>query len=1300
MSPNAMFFNEEWYAENNPDTLGYRGGLFAHFRRKGWKEGRSPHPLFDVDWYRKQMKISNADKIEPTSHYTKKGWKDLLSPHPIFKPSWYFLQNPDVLEAAADPLEHYLAKGWKEGRQLHPLFDTNWYLEQHPELVDGDLDPLSHFLMRGWKDNHFPHPLFDTLWYREEYGLDANTNPLLHYVTVGWSSGKSPHPDFDSGWYESTYLFRNKVACDPLEHYLTKGWKEGLLPHPDATPDCNNGTVRPGFYEKAALNPQSKGSPKKRKASVLRGNGRRGKLLLVTHDLQIGGAPQVVRMFADWVQRSTRFEVGIVAMRGGDFKAEFEKIAPVIVLTDFDEHEREEKLAEWAGEQVKAVLVNSVASGHFYKYWHQEAPSVAFIHELEAVLSMFPAEVELIKSHADHVVAGGGTVAETLKNVFDFSADKLTAAHSFIEPLSDPSPARRQQKRQQARMALGVTDDRILIAGCGVVHWRKSPDKFVETAERVLAAGINAEFFWLGGGPDEEACKSLVAMKGLADRIRFCGYEDDVSGKLAGADIFILSSQEDPFPLVTLYAAQAGAAVVCFEKAGGTAEFVKSGCGTAVSFKDVNEMAEAVIHYATNKDAREKAGEIGRKQVEDGYTVNNIGPMLMHHLRRVAGISPEVSVVVPNYNYEAYLPERLKSIKNQNFQDFEIILLDDASSDKSAEVLEAFAKTRFGTKVVVNTENSGSPFAQWLKGMDLAQADLIWLAEADDYCEAELLTTLLPHFDDRNMCIASCASVPVTANGEHIGDYRPLYLNRIAEGRWDKDYRATDHQEADSGLGIANTIPNASAVMFRKFVPDDAFVEQVTQMRLCGDWFFYIRAMKGGFLGFSKDALNFHRRHSNTVTHNVEGSVQYFDELAQVRTYIGQTYDQSDAALERVKQFLNEDITRFNVEDPDNLPSSGPRGKILPALAVIAPDLSPGGGQMFAISLVNEWSRRGGRVILINAESQPTHPAVVRKLDPGISLFNAQDPGFDLAKIVMEFDIDVLHSSIWWADKLVYRYLDQMPTDTSWIITMHGCHETLLENPEVDPSFSTVFPEMVERASGMVYTAEKNLAVFESYARPSNLSKIPNGMKEERPGNDPITRETLGLRPDAMVICLASRAIPSKGWAEAVEATQRLNAEGIETDLMLIGEGPSADALRVEPQENVHLIGQVANLQDYFKVTDVGILPSYFIGESLPLVLIEMMAKGLPIVASAVGEIPNLLGEGSESAGVVVPVNEGGLDMEAFLSALRTMHSGEFRNRAGTNSRARFDADFRLELMVDRYGQLYDEASVQNCRIS
>src|SRR5579864_2284139 len=103
---------------------------------------------------------------------------------------------------------------------------------------------------------------------------------------------------------------------------------------------------------------------------------------------------------------------------------------------------------------------------------------------------------------------------------------------------------------------------------------------------------------------------------------------------------------------------------------------------------------------------------------------------------------PTVSVVVPNYNHARFLPERIESILRQTYQDFELILLDDRSTDDSRAILSQYGGDPRVT-IEFNDVNSGSTFKQWNKGVRLARGRYIWIAESDDYADDRLLERLV-----------------------------------------------------------------------------------------------------------------------------------------------------------------------------------------------------------------------------------------------------------------------------------------------------------------------------------------------------------------------------------------------------------------------------------------------------------------------------------------------------------------------------------------------------------------------------
>src|SRR5476649_534842 len=102
-----------------------------------------------------------------------------------------------------------------------------------------------------------------------------------------------------------------------------------------------------------------------------------------------------------------------------------------------------------------------------------------------------------------------------------------------------------------------------------------------------------------------------------------------------------------------------------------------------------------------------------------------------------------VSVIVPNYNHARFLKERIDSVLNQTYRDFEVIILDDCSTDDSRSVIEEYRSNPKISNIILNEKNSGGTFNQWDKGIATAQGEYIWIAESDDYADVDFLNTLM-----------------------------------------------------------------------------------------------------------------------------------------------------------------------------------------------------------------------------------------------------------------------------------------------------------------------------------------------------------------------------------------------------------------------------------------------------------------------------------------------------------------------------------------------------------------------------
>lgn len=101
----------------------------------------------------------------------------------------------------------------------------------------------------------------------------------------------------------------------------------------------------------------------------------------------------------------------------------------------------------------------------------------------------------------------------------------------------------------------------------------------------------------------------------------------------------------------------------------------------------------------------------------------------------------QVSVIIPVYNVESYLPRCIESVQNQTEKDIEIILVDDGSTDSCGAICDQYAENDYRIRVV-HQENSGLGAAR-NSGISISQSEYIIFVDSDDYIEAELLEQAL-----------------------------------------------------------------------------------------------------------------------------------------------------------------------------------------------------------------------------------------------------------------------------------------------------------------------------------------------------------------------------------------------------------------------------------------------------------------------------------------------------------------------------------------------------------------------------
>ena len=655
---------------------------------------------------------------------------------------------------------------------------------------------------------------------------------------------------------------------------------------------------------------------------------------------------------------------------------------------------------------------------------------------------------------------------------------------------------------------------------------------------------------------------------------------------------------------------------------------------------------------------------------------------------------PLVSVIVPNYNHAPYLRQRLESVYRQTYEHIEVILLDDASSDGSVGILEEYAaKYPDKTRLVVSETNSGKVFRQWNKGLSLARGAYVWIAESDDYCDENFLEELLKGLSRQSVMIAFARSV-FMKGGKKIWT-QEKYL-RDLPFTWTKPFVATAHELVARAFAIKNVIPNVSSAVFRNIgnIPEE--VTSIWEnMSLCGDWLFYLWLIRGGTVCYMPHVTNYYRVHAGSTSLKVQDTLDYYSEAFRISCFVASHYAVDLSVFESVRENLRQHYrSRHHTEDAavvdgiydlDRL--AGEARKREPNVVVCGYALTQGGGEVFPIYLANELKRQGLAVTYIDFRNAPCDMGIRQKLDAGIPLVELNSI-LHLKSVLECLGAEIIHTHEGCTDRAVGTVIGNKEGRCKHIITLHGMYESV-KKEDLANILQTVLPS----CSTFVYIADKNLLPLQHVRDSIRLRKIGNGLPMEPVV--PQQRADFGIEPDAFCVTLASRALFEKGWLEAIEAVEQARASvNRPIHLLLLGDGKCYDRLKDETlPPYIHLLGRRSDVRSFFAMSDLGLLPSRFKGESFPLVLIECLMCGVPVLASDVGEVNNMLSDASgQLAGVVFSLADGQIPVDVLAGHIRELATDEVLYARLKARVPDVVGKFDIRVTARRYIEVYHEA--------
>lgn len=242
----------------------------------------------------------------------------------------------------------------------------------------------------------------------------------------------------------------------------------------------------------------------------------------------------------------------------------------------------------------------------------------------------------------------------------------------------------------------------------------------------------------------------------------------------------------------------------------------------------------------------------------------------------------EISIIIPVYNVEKYLKKCLDSILEQTFQDFEIICVDDGSTDKSLKILQDYKK-RDDRFVILQQRHSGAGAAR-NHGIKLAEGKYIQLLDADDYFEPTLLEELYNHAEKYNADLVVCSARKVDSSENITESGNPLWPINIDKVPLEQPFCWKDFPEDIFNLFCV--IPWNKLYLKKLITDNNLFFQNIPSSNDLG-FSHLARICAKKIVVFNKELINYrYNREGSIAEYRADNTINIIEAFLFIESYL------------------------------------------------------------------------------------------------------------------------------------------------------------------------------------------------------------------------------------------------------------------------------------------------------------------------------------------------------------------------------------------------------------------------------
>ena len=456
-------------------------------------------------------------------------------------------------------------------------------------------------------------------------------------------------------------------------------------------------------------------------------------------------------------------------------------------------------------------------------------------------------------------------------------------------------------------------------------------------------------------------------------------------------------------------------------------------------------------------------------------------------------------------------------------------------------------------------------------------------------------------------------------------------------------------------------------------------------------------------IAYEPKSIAYFRQHEENTSASNFNKLYYYRELSKIFNHNAQAWNIGQNSKEKFKKNVEHQWSHFGMEkkwglleekipefDLESLAHEEKTNIEVDHILIAFLGFHTGGGEFFPIHLANQLVKFGKTVSLLAFNLSQINDEMLEVLDSRVPIYSTDQIKFDGAKqFLSDVGADLIHSHMVSLEHLFFDSAEKLK-DTPYIVSLHGSHNYFTDN---DNAFLV---NCLRGVTYWAYTAEKNLKIFDNLPLdPNVLRKFDNAMPQDDREFE-LSRKELGIKEDATIFVFVARGIQRKGWKASIEAFLRLTSEDSNANahLLMVGDGEKQKEVQklYEKVKNITFLGFQSRINGLFRMCDCVLLPTRFQGESFPLILIQAMLEGKPMIATDIGEIKNIIHKNGKKAGLLIPNLRNTGDFVGHLhEAMKKMNDRTILKSFSKTSK-QLSKRFDMARVADDYLNLYVEA--------